>query len=502
MNRSGYLFGLFVIVAHMVVGQSYKISGRVYHDENRNGSFEEGEKLLGGVFISNGRDIVSTDTDGVYKIKPLKNNPIFIIKPKGYISPRTPQNNLKFYHLYQELNKNRQFDFPLYENKEKDTVHVALLGDPQADVIDDIHHVNKLVTEELAKSRPDIIVPLGDLSFDNLRIFKPLSETLGLVDVPVYYVIGNHDLNFGEKEFSDRDKTFEASFGPSYYAFEFGNNLFLVLNNNFPVNDREYIGKFDTDQLTFVAGVADKLGPRYKGVKVFSHIPLEYTQNKEALIELITPFEKVLVVTGHTHTQYHHYFERKDQAAIHQLVGGAVCGAWWQGAHDIDGVPFAMMHDGTPKGYWRLKTNDDTYKLRYKVSGAPKEKQMNIWVPEHKEWDKEMNVLNEPYIYANVFAADSKTDVQLSFDGKTWHRMEHYPGVSPELKRFYLLQELGRYNGQKLSKAPKPVTKSKHLWRFKISDRLKAGTYLIKVRADNTFLDLHEEEVRVFRKEK
>ncbi len=111
-----------------------------------------------------------------------------------------------------------------------------------------------------------------------------------------------YDLNFEEQEFSNRDKTFEASFGPSYYAFEYGDNLFLVLNNNFPINNREYIGKFDENQLTFVSNIIKKFEKKYNSIKIFTHIPLEYTRNKEKLIGLMNPFEKVLVAIGHTHT--------------------------------------------------------------------------------------------------------------------------------------------------------------------------------------------------------
>ncbi|WP_417784721.1 calcineurin-like phosphoesterase C-terminal domain-containing protein [Tenacibaculum sp.] len=501
MNRSRFFFGLLVFMVQVALGQSPKISGRVYHDKNQNGIYDKGDKVLKGIFVSNGKDVVATNTKGIYKIKSLENNPIFVIKPKGYVSPRTPQNNLKFYYLSQELTYKKSFDFPLYTNKEKDKVKIALLGDPQSDVIDDIHHVSKLVTEELVKNKPDIIIPLGDLSFDNLSIFKPLSESLGLVGVPVFYVIGNHDLNFGEQKISNRDKTFEASFGPSYYAFEYGDNLFLVLNNNFPVNNREYIGKFDEDQLTFISHITKKFATKYNSIKVFTHIPLEYTSNKEEFISLMNPFDKVLVAVGHTHTQYHSYFQRNQKQAVHQLVGGAVCGAWWQGAHDIHGVPFAMMYDGTPKGYWFLETEDKDYHLSYKVSGAPIEKQMHIWVPENKEWDIEMNVLNEPYVYANVFAGGESTKVEVSFNGKTWQSMEHYQGVAPELKRFYLLQELGRYKGQKLSKMPKPTTKSKHLWRMKIPENIASGMHLIRVRVKDDLLKLQTEDVRVFYKQ-
>ena len=113
-----------------------------------------------------------------------------------------------------------------------------------------------------------------------------------------------------------------------------------------------------------------------------------------------------------------------------------------------------------------------------------------------------MNVLNEPYVYVNVFAGGETTKVEVSFDGITWQSMEYHQGVVPELKRFYLLQELGRYKGQKLSKMPKPTTKSKHLWRFKMPENLSTGMHLIRVRVKDDLLKLQAEDVRIFYKQK
>lgn len=56
---------------------------------------------------------------------------------------------------------------------------------------------------------------------------------------------------------------------PYKYEFEYGDNLFLVLNNNFPINNREYIGKFDEDQLTFVSNIIKKFEKKYNSIKNF-----------------------------------------------------------------------------------------------------------------------------------------------------------------------------------------------------------------------------------------
>ena len=273
--------------------------------------------------------------------------------------------------------------------------------------------------------------------------------------------------------------------------------LFLVLNNIYPKENRHYEGRIDENQLTFIKNLIQYKSKEHESIKIFMHIPLEEVVNSDELIDSLQSFKDVFIASGHTHTQYHRYHEREGLPAIHELISGAVCGSWWQGPHDIRGIPFAMMDDGTPKGYWLMQMNDSEHNLRYKVSGADANKQMNIWVPETNEWDTALNKLNHSYVYANVFAADDDTNVMISFQEDEWLPMQKYEGVSPELIRFYTLQELGRYDGQKLSKNPKPNAVSKHLWRIEIPDYLEEKAYLIKIQAKNEKLRLNVKGNRV-----
>ena len=480
-----------------VFAQAQKVSGIVFLDSNNNSVFDVQEKPLKNIGISNGKDIVVTNDSGEYEIACIPGNLVFLLKPSGYISKTNKNNTVQNYFNPLELGMFKTVNFPLYIHPEGNNVKVALLGDVQVDVIDDVFHVGKLVTEELIDNKPDLIIPLGDLSFDNLEIFNPLSQVLGLVGAPVFYVIGNHDLDFKEVKFRDRDLSFEKNFGPSYYSFEYGNNLFLILNDIYPLSNGNYEGRIDDEQLKFIENVIHLKGKKYQSINLAMHIPLEELENKDALINLLKPFKDVFLACGHTHTQYHNYFKRASLSSIHELVCGAVCGSWWQGVHDIRGIPFAMMDDGTLKGYWFMDVEDNNRHFNYKVSGAETSKQINIWVPEVNEWDTALNTLNEPYVYANVFAADDYTTVEISFDNGAWQPMEKHLGIAPELKSFYKKQLLGRYKGQKISKVPNPNISSRHLWKIKIPDTLSNAAHLVKVKAINNKLFLNAKGNRV-----
>lgn len=467
-----------------------KLSGIVFVDANKNEIYDKEEVTLSNVLVSNGKDIVKTDAKGKYTITKIEGNTVFVIKPSAYISKKNKQNSVEFYVPFDAIKEAKTYNFPLLSNVENKDLKVVLLGDTQVDVMDDIHHVGKLVTEELMDKNIDFIVPLGDLSFDNLTIFKPLSETLGLIGAPIFYTIGNHDLNFKEKSFQDRDKSFESVFGPSYYAFEYGKELFLVLNNIFPIDEKGYVGRLDETQKAFIKNLIEEKKTNFNSIHLFMHIPLEEMEDKEWLIKTLEPFKKVLISAGHTHTQYHKYFEREVGEPIHELVAGAVCGSWWQGPHDIDQVPFALMYDGTPKGYWTVGINGDQYSYYYKVSSAPNTKQMDISVPKINEWDTTLNILNDNFIYANVFAGDENTKTYISFDKGNWIEMTKYDGISPNVQKQYYLQSQGKYDSMNISKAPKPETISTHLWRIEKPTNLSVGAHAVRIKAVSKKINL------------
>lgn len=492
------LICLSLLVSSVVSAQVKKVEGKVFEDSNKNGQYDKGEPLLKGITISNGRDLVKTNDKGEYKITALEDYQVFLIKPNNYQSSLSRDNKVNFYMPYESLGKVSTYNFPLYRQDESKPLHAVLLGDLQSDVSDDIHHVEKLVVSELLQSRPDLIFPLGDLVFDRLEVLEPLSKSLGLIGSPIYYVVGNHDLNFGKGlTIKDRDTTYKQVFGPSYYALEYGEELIIVLNNIMPIDEKKYVGKIDEMQKTFLKNVLKQYSTTHKKVKVMMHIPIEFMQDKDEFLTLFDAYEQVFVGTGHTHTQYHNYYDRKDKTAIHELVAGAVCGAWWQGPHDIEGIPFAMMYDGTWKGYWHLYSTPDNYNLKYKASGRDKEKQIQVWAPEVKEWDKSLEHLNDGYVYANVFAGDQNTDVQISYDGVTWQKMEYYAGVDPHYTRMIELQNSGRFKGMKISNFVDAKRKSKHLWRSSIPEILGDGPQVIRVKANDTKYGLNHIEYRI-----
>lgn len=494
-----FLLVIILISVSLSTQASKKITGRVFLDLNKNGVYEKNEPLLQGVSISNGRDIVKTDKHGAYFIDKIQDLPLFIIQPKGYRVGLKKNNVADFYYLLndQEQESNNSFDFALYK-QDQQSCKIALLGDLQVDSKDDLYHLEKLVVQELVDQKPDLVFPLGDLSFDNLEIFSDLSESLSLIGSPVYYVIGNHDLDFTNWQSENKtDQSFKTFFGPSYYALEYDRQLILVLNNIYASSDKDYIGRIGNIQKKFIENLLAMYKDKQVDIKIMMHIPIEFMEDKKEFIALFDDFSNVFVATGHTHTQYHKYFERQNKAPIHQLVAGAVCGAWWQGPHDLYGIPFALMYDGTKKGYWFLNQKKHKQTLQYKVSGESINSQMHIWTPEYNTWDKSNEDLNTDEIIVNVFAGDSATLVEVSFDNLNWIAMDKHQGVDPFFQRLLNLEQQGKFKSLGSSKIGQVSYISDHLWSIKIPDTLKRGKHLIQVKVYNPFLSLDHLQYKV-----
>ena len=492
-------FAILFLVSDLLFAQARTISGTVFLDDNRNGELDRNEKGLEAVGISNGRDVVLSDDFGRYSISVDDDDIVFLIKPSGY-RPRLSDDYVQQSYGFNKPNGSPDLhfkgvepsrmesplNFGLYENQDEDSLKVGLLGDIQAKTIDDVYYLSKVVAEKMMDERYDFLVALGDITYDNLRLFEPIKQVLGKIQAPVYYVYGNHDRNYDGKVLQHRDETYELNFGPSYYAFDYGRHSFIALNNVYPKPHYKYQARIDPDQMEFVENYL-KTVPVDNDIHLLIHIPLEQLVNIKAFSGLFENHPKVHAYAGHTHIQF---FETIDENngwvsdhSIEELVAGAVCGSWWHGEKDIFGVPQSMMSDGTPKGFWTMQLSDGKKKYDYKVS-EPDNRQMHIWTP--FDFDRELIDFENNEIVANVYAGNEETEVEVKIGHNDWKAMDQIKGIDPFYDRLYALQKKGIGVNENTLGIGKP-RESRHLWRMDVPDSLESGVHLIKVRAKNRY---------------
>lgn len=131
------------------------------------------------------------------------------------------------------------------------------------------------IAEELRETRLDFAFLLGDCSYggteDQHRYFRAECAEEYALPFPVFYVVGNHDVN--PKGFPI--SRFEEVYGPSIFSFEYQGCLFIVLRIlNVPFTNEE--------SLAFLRKFRDADFGKYLHTFVFMHIPPPVSPTFEA----------------------------------------------------------------------------------------------------------------------------------------------------------------------------------------------------------------------------
>lgn len=164
--------------------------------------------------------------------------------------------------------------------------------------ISDLHIGSSLSTavvekafREIRELHPDFIMLGGDISDEQSENgeMKWTYEQLGKMDVPVYYIYGNHD----------RQPRSAYMYGPAYSREELadtitGNGLIILQDELVPITDELYLlGREDTSEITRKDVSELEKAPEGAYVIVVDHSPYED--------EDIISYGADLQISGHTH---------------------------------------------------------------------------------------------------------------------------------------------------------------------------------------------------------
>lgn len=284
------LFILFILNTNL----SYaSFTGRVYLQET--GKNQPGLNITGisNVAVSDGLNVVLTDEDGFFELPGTSNTRfINITVPAGYTTSDR--------HYIKVDNKISSYDFELnpFPLSAKEDIRFIQITDTET-FIDNgwIQPVRDYASNEKAS----FIVHTGDICYRRAMVFHSKyvnNETMG---VPVFYCIGNHDMeegNYGEE-------LFEELFGPVYYSFQAGNTHFIVTpmlqGTHRPSYSKEDVYRWMKNDLKHV--------DPSKNVVVFNHFLLTtedefiYGINDEEQINLNDHNLKAWIY-GHHHANY------------------------------------------------------------------------------------------------------------------------------------------------------------------------------------------------------
>ena len=518
--------------------------GTVFIDRDGDAVLSDGDGRIAGVRVSNGRDVVRTDSEGRYELPIDDDDIVFVIKPQGYQVPIDAEHLPRFYYIHKPAGSPDEsfrypgveptgplpgsIDFPLVKLAETEAFRVIVLGDTQPYSLEEIGYLSRDVVPQLLDETlgdddpPAFVISLGDIVGDHLDLYGPLNEVMSTLGVPIYNVMGNHDQNYMSPDDRHADETFERVFGPTTYAFQYGRAHFIILDdivwNGYKSRDDKgdpepgnYVGGLRDDQLDFIENYLNTLtGDEL--VVLSMHIPLAWEgvhqiPRRERLLGLLSRFPRTLSISGHTHIQQHMLFGPDDGydpdepgqfgiTAHPHFNAATVSGSWYRGAPDEYGIPHTTMRCGAPNGFNILSVDGAEYEIDFLPARYPSSHQISIHAPPAIA----AGAAAGAEVVANVFAGDPLTRVAMRIrssdgDASQWIPMAHDVRSDP----YYLAVKAAEDSENPPEGRPMPaVLDSQHIWVGALPRGLEPGAYTIEVEGVNMFK--HELKARhVFR---
>ena len=338
-------------------------------------SYDDGTPAA-GVVVSDGFNVVRTDKDGRYCLKPSSDcYYIYISLPADCEIPTDEHGQPLFFIPYEKSRLHYDFTLRRLEGGAEQKFAFYALADP--------HQVNttrikrmqnetipilKTCTEN--DNLPSYGIVLGDIvsssSTTDSSPYMPTFRTNTHIDktgVPLFKVMGNHDVMGKRTVTTDEhsstlelaaQRTFEECFGPINYSFNRGKVHFVCMRDilyRFDVNGdnnfNNYTRGFTKEQYEWL--VQDLAAvPKENLVILCVHIPLSAQSTKttyyiKQVYDLLSQFAGSHVLSGHNHNITNTKATSYD--TTEQIVG-ALGGAWWYSALCTGGAPngFAVYY--------------------------------------------------------------------------------------------------------------------------------------------------------------
>ncbi|TWU23764.1 calcineurin-like phosphoesterase C-terminal domain-containing protein [Bythopirellula polymerisocia] len=489
--------------------------GIVFNDQNANGERDSGEPGLRNIKVSNGLEIVTTDSEGNYQIDVDDDTILFVIKPRDWQTPVDEQNLLQFYYIHKPDGSPDQgykyagveptgdlpksVDFPLVASPDPDEFTMIVMGDPQPATRQQVRFYANDVIAELIDSPALFGMSMGDIVHNDLSLFEPVNAVQGLVGKPWYNVLGNHDINFDSPDDKYSDETFERVYGPPNYAFQYGEVHFVVLDNVVWLGskDNSYLGGLSDEQLDFVKTYVDGV-PRDDLIVICTHIPLpeividadskpHSSPEYRKLLEILSDHPRTMSFSAHTHFTHQHFSGKEDgytsdaggEHHHHNVATGS--GSWYKGPQDVQGLPDTTMADGAPNGYILATFKGHDYQLRFKGARMPAEYQMAIQAPEVIAAKDTVPTK----IVVNVFNGNEKSKIRMRVRGHGgWQVLPQTPGYDQAYQTY---QAHNRDTEREENRVLPEAKFTRHLWSAPLGVALEPGFYVLEVEATDMY---------------
>ncbi len=368
-------------------------------------------EAVSGVIISDGYEVVKTDSKGVYQLKSQKKNGyVFMTVPSGY----EPLNNGVLPVIHSALKKAasvaERVDFTLKKVENQDDYTVFFLGDMHlANRTDDRTQFTAFTNDlntymDSHKSQKMYAITLGDMTWDlywrsnNYEFPQYLQDINDRVSgILIYHTMGNHDNDMlAVKSNFDAKFEYTTDIAPNYYSFNIGKIHYIVLDDidcseYDGSTSRNYVKRFTQEQIDWLQKDLSYVA-KTTPLIIITHAQIFYPNGTDtfkwdnsestrmAVVNLIKDY-KVNFVTGHTHTIFNaNPSETKSltgSSNIYEHNAGSVCASWWWSGSLTSNVYVSL--DGAPGGYsiWNITGTD--IKWKYKATAKSEDYQFRSY---------------------------------------------------------------------------------------------------------------------------
>lgn len=368
-----------------------------------------GDRGIEGVVVSDGIEVVATDSAGVYQMNSLKKNGfVFISIPSGYEVDHIGVLPQFMKYLTQDADSVERADFNLREAGDQTNHTMLFFGDMHlANRTNDREQFATFTSEinSYLKSHPGekiYAMTLGDMTWDlywysnNYMFSNYLSDVSAVGDLQIFHTIGNHDHNMRTDimgtlkgwDAVDWDTTikYRQEVAPNNYSVNIGDIHYIVLDNIYCKNntghasaDRIYEKRLCDEAMEWLKKDLSYIS-KETPVVVTMHSPVysqntgtDYMTGAAELTELFSEYKSVTFVTGHSHVLWN--ATRGEN--IREYNSGAICGAWWwAGKYNRT---LNIGQDGSPSGYRIMDVKGKTMTSFFKAIGRSEDFQFRTY---------------------------------------------------------------------------------------------------------------------------
>ena len=439
-----------------------------------------GDEPVAGVAVTDGREIVRTDKDGIYRIASEKPyGVVYISTPSGFATTTKDGIKPQFWAsttLPAKKCERHDFELKKVDDKQFSIIFCSdshFCNDPQRKDLqyfknDHMAAVNKAFAD--AKDRPVYTICLGDITWDRFWFetgfdLAQAAKFLADCDYPtqVFTIMGNHDndpgIPAGENTDLLAENKYREVFGPTFYSLNIGGTHFVMLDDIVYKNTVKegaklapgvvgsrnydcYVSQAQLDWLKKDLASIDKSTP----LVVCIHAPLLARNAKgdiargfkkgenEKLIDIIKEFDRVRIFSGHKHQS--HFLEVKGHSNITETNVPAICGELWTTGSRIgrnicdDGSDAGLLlctfngNEITEKTFYGHRDNmpvrmyDMNSVCRHYTDGKDSAilKHARELLPNQTDYS---DAQYENYVYVNCWACDAGTTIEVTENGKT-----------------------------------------------------------------------------------